>query len=66
MSIRVPDAKVQPHLVYSGNEESSDDEEPLPKQSWRAERFHMEEFLREMRVCKTTYFLKCSTGVIVY
>ena len=38
MSIRVPDAK-----------ESSDDEE-LPKQTWRAERFHMEEFLREMRV----------------
>ena len=30
MSIRVPDAEVQPYLVYSEDEESSDDEE-LPK-----------------------------------
>ena len=49
MSIRVPDAEVQPHLTYSEDEESSDDEE-LPKQTWRAERFYMEEFLREMQV----------------
>lgn len=49
MSIRVPDTEVQPHSTYSGDEESSDDEE-LPKQTWRAERFYMEEFLREMQV----------------
>ena len=51
-SIRVPDAKTQPSLIYSESEdeESSEDEE-MPKQTWRAERFHMEEFLREMRVC---------------
>ena len=51
-SIRVPDAKAQPSLIYSDSEdeESSEDEE-MPKQTWRAERFHMEEFLREMRVC---------------
>ena len=36
MSIRVPDAEVQPHSTYSGDEESSDDEE-LPKQTWRAD-----------------------------
>ena len=51
-SIRVPDAKTQPPLIYSESEdeESSEDEE-MPKQTWRAQRFHTEEFLREMWVC---------------
>lgn len=34
---------------YSEDEESSGDEE-MTKQYWRAERFHMEEYLKEQRV----------------
>ena len=49
-SIRVPETEVQSHSGGSDDEGSSEEEEELPKQYWRAERFHMEEFLKEMRV----------------
>ena len=45
-SIREPET-LSP--CYSEDEESSGDEE-IPKQYWRAERFHMEEYLKEQRV----------------
>ena len=45
-SIREPET-LSP--CYSEDEELSGDEE-IPKQYWRAERFHMEEYLKEQRV----------------
>ena len=45
-SIREPESQSP---CYSEDEESSRDEE-MPKQYWRAERFHMEEYLKEQRV----------------
>ena len=45
-SIREPETQSP---CYSEDEESSGDEE-MPKQYWRAERFHMEEYLKEQRV----------------
>ena len=45
-SVREPEAQSP---CYSEDEESSEDEE-MPKQYWRAERFHMEEYLKEQRV----------------
>ena len=47
VSVRVPETDIQSHSGCSDEEGSS--EEELPKQYWRAERFHMEEFL-EMQV----------------
>ena len=48
VSVRVPETNIQSHSGCSDDEGSSEEEE-LPKQYWRAERFHMEEFL-EMQV----------------
>ena len=53
-SIRVSETEVQSHSGCSDNKGSSEEEE-LPKQYWRAERFHMEEFLKEMRVINIMY-----------
>ena len=51
-SVREPETGKQ-QSEFSGcsdDDESSGEEEVLPKQYWRAERFHMEEFLQQMRV----------------
>ena len=46
VSVCVPETNIQSHSGCSDDEGSS---EELPKQYWRAERFHTEEFL-EMQV----------------
>ncbi|MCG8625570.1 MAG: hypothetical protein MJE68_26670, partial [Proteobacteria bacterium] len=48
VSVHVPETDIQSHSGCSDDEGSSEEVE-LPKQYWRAERFHMEEFL-EMQV----------------
>ena len=51
-SIREPEAEKQQSEIFgcSDDESSSGEEEELEKQYWRAERFHMEEFVKQMRV----------------